>query len=320
MKVLLGGRDKVAIICDCDSSWSMIRLDKLIKAHLLARIKQVLSLPPISAVPLDLSPSITSVLKSALSRIHIFKPTSTMSLATTLLTLPTYHSHELPNSEISMLLIDGISSFHWADKSHSEELKSNTNTSKPKSVISPDGRTLPPLPRADTNPLHHVLTSIQKLRTTLGIITILTNWGLYPIDANKPSHSTDLSQQQAGGTSHFFRQHLPPPWPSPFDTGPPPSSYYSSQYNPSSTQVPMRRTTIIPLTHHITLPLPPIPPFSPATTLGEALGDTERKEAVKDHFITAVVRTIGTPEEGGPMRTLVGSFEFGITEDRVLVE
>ncbi|KAJ7225414.1 hypothetical protein GGX14DRAFT_638571 [Mycena pura] len=90
----------------------------------------------------------------------------------------------------------------------------------------------------NSTPLHHVLTALQAFRISHRPITILTNWGLAL--ANTAESSVDPLTA--------YKQHLPS-----FPSFPPITATHNLPFDmPSS---------ILPLTHHITLFLAPIPPF-----------------------------------------------------------
>ncbi|KLO20245.1 hypothetical protein SCHPADRAFT_816754, partial [Schizopora paradoxa] len=79
-----------------------------------------------------------------------------------------------------------------------------------------------------TYPMDHFLTTLQNFRLVYGPVIIMANWGLWP-----------LSNQ---GPSPFYRQHLYP-FPSPFEF--PARVLVNAHLYP-------------PITHHITLSLPPL--------------------------------------------------------------
>ena len=104
-----------------------------------------------------------------------------------------------------MLMIDGgLSSFFWQDRWHVE------STSK----VSRE---------AATSPTAGVVRALQSFRSSHNPITFITNWAITPL-SNSP---------------FFFRQHIPPPYPAPFQV--------------DRQGAPVPRVAPIQVTHHMTL-------------------------------------------------------------------
>ncbi|KAG9123525.1 hypothetical protein FRC07_014830 [Ceratobasidium sp. 392] len=290
-EVLLGGRNKSVVVCDCDARWSLLRLHTIISRYLHERLASAIS----ASQPNEDSemhgaasaPVVSEVVSEALKRVHIFRPTSTLSLATTLISIPVYHRSRMSDETIGMLMIDSISSFYWSDRWASEQLE---KSSQAPDDLPPDvSKTvaLQPQPlRSDVNPLQHVLTVVLQLRRSLGMVTFFTNWGLTTLESQLPSSIT------------YFRQHLRAPYPSPFD-----SESSRSKF---------------PLMHHITIPQQGLPPFDVATPLEEAANDQARKELSERLRLHASVRTIAK-RPGEANAVAESEFEFVITNDGVLV-
>lgn len=289
--VLLGGRDKSVIVCDCDARWSLRRLHAIMSAYLRERLSSTVSEQTDSTSShMTCIPTVSEIVERALKRIHIFRPTSTISLATTLMALPVYHRSRMPEEEIGMLMVDSLSAFFWSDRWAAEQAEQASQLAAdlpPAPDISTSAvADKPPPLRSDANPLRHVLTAILQLRRSLGMVTFLTNWGLTTLESQVPSSIT------------YFRQHLRAPYPSPFDADPARSKF--------------------PLVHHITIPSQGPPPFDTGTALQEAVEDQEREELLKRLKLRALVRTIA--KRPGEVRTIAESeFEFAITENSVLV-
>ncbi|KAJ6575230.1 P-loop containing nucleoside triphosphate hydrolase protein, partial [Mycena capillaripes] len=88
------------------------------------------------------------------------------------------------------------------------------------------------LPNSST-PLQNALTALQSFRVSHNPVTILTNWALT---------LADNSKGPAAAPPIFYKQHLPS-----FPSFPAPAAVISHN--------------VLPLTHHITLYLRPLPPF-----------------------------------------------------------
>ncbi|KAL5631883.1 hypothetical protein ACGC1H_000049 [Rhizoctonia solani] len=279
-EVLVGGRNKSVIVCDCDGRWSLRRFNTIITSYLRDRLDTIIS---DEALPGTYDYIISSAVTNALKRVHVFRPSSTLALATTLMAIPTYHHTHMADEKIGMLMVDGISSFHWADRWLSEQMENP----EPAGVQPTAPQPPPPPPlRSDTNPLRHVLRVILNLRRSLGMVALLTNWGLTSLDSQLPSSTA------------YFRQHLRAPYPSPFESEP--------------------RTSKFPLTHHVTVSSQGPEPFGEDVSLEDAVRDDEHEDRVRNMRLRGVVRTIG--KRPGEARVVVDSeFEFVITEHGLLV-
>ncbi|KAH7322303.1 hypothetical protein B0J17DRAFT_683578 [Rhizoctonia solani] len=278
--VLVGGRNKSVVVCDCDGRWSLRRLNAIVTSYLHDRIVTVISN---EAPPGLYDHTISQAVTNALRRVHVFRPSSTLALATTLMAMPAYHRTHMADEQIGMLMVDGISSFYWSDRWLSEQMENIEPTQV--QAAAPQPPPPPPL-RSDSNPLRHVLTVILNLRRSLGLIALLTNWGLTSLDSQLPPSTV------------YFRQHLRAPYPSPFESEP--------------------RTSKFPLTHHLTIPLQGVESFGENISIEDAVGDQEHEDRAKNMRLRTMVRTIG--KRPGEARTVVESeFEFVITEKGVLV-
>ena len=302
VEVMLGGRSKSVVIFDCDGRWRMSRLQSILSSYISNKFAQTFQDQTSGemAQDLQLKPSVEEVVTACLRRIHIFRPTSSMSLATTLLALPAYHRKSMWDQEILMLFIDSLSAFYHADRWRADEAKF---LSEADAKVSNEAA----LPRADLRPMDHVISSLQTLRSSLGIITFITNWALIAPDGKSVnSHPFDNAKP-------YYGQHLLPPYP----------HIALSEQEASASE------TTFQITHHITLPgtESAIAPFPMDITLSDALQDEERRGVAEDGGVTAVVRTQpsrsgdgggGSEEE---LRAIaVGSFEFAIRGYSIGVE
>jgi len=255
--LLIGGRGKSVVLCDCDSRWSLSRLHSMIVCYLQGRLKQTpFSIPDTSTY--ELRPTLEQVAENTLRQLHVFRPASTIALAATLRCLPSYHARSMKDEEIFILIIDPINPLYWHDRWVVEA--AGANQSRP----------------ATRPPLHAVISAIQKLISVHKPITFLTNHALMPFTQ----------------ASAFYKQHLPPPYPAPFET--------NTHTRP--------KASILSLTHHVTLPLPRIATYPASMTLEAACSDTERREMVEKCDIAGCIRT----PPGEFPETKVGKFHFGI--------
>lgn len=252
----IGGRGKSVIVCDCDGKWSITRLHSNMAAFL--RQKLAYNFPEATfneeTVVLDME----AIIASSLRHLHVFRPSSSASLAATLTTLPEYHYEKMPDEEICMLMVDeGLSSFYWQDLWDRQSIPKDD-----------------PLRGRKTSSTDAVVRALRNIQQSHGPIIFLTTWALMRVP----------------NTPYFFRQHLPPPFPSPFDGG--------------------REESSISLTHHITLvdPNQHLIPDSIELPDGEA-----QWEEAKPLVVQAIMRT--PPRDG--LECIVTYFSFLIGKNGV---
>ena len=254
--LLIGGRGKSVVLCDCDSRWSLRRLHSMIVCHLQGRLTQA-PFNISNTSTFEIRPPLEQVAENMLCRLHVFHPASTIALAATLRCLPSYHAKEMKEESISILIIDPINPLYWHDRWVVEA----ADTNQPRPAARP--------------PLQAMISALRELVSVYKPITFLTNHALVPL-----TH-----------TSAFYKQHLPPPYPDPFEA----NTHTRPRASPLS------------LTHHITLPLPRIATYSASMTFEAACSDVERRDIVEKSDIVGFLRTPGEFPE-----TKVGSFHFGI--------
>ncbi|KAG0708975.1 hypothetical protein DFH29DRAFT_993823 [Suillus ampliporus] len=253
MSMDFGGNGMAAVIYDTDASFDVARLHQL----LLTRLSLVL--------PHNMEMA-RRLAKESLQRLHVFRPTSLLQLATSLLHLPFYHRVCIPEYEIGLLAVDSVSAFHWADRFIAEQMRNMPQIVQ----VQPD--------HALVNPLQHVLTALGRLRLSHAPFIILTNWGL------------NLTSQSSGPVT-FYKQHLHPfPLYSESHDANAPSSSMTGDLPP----MPMPLS----LARHITLSLVSIPPFAPEISLRDAVQQEieHRRSMVQKGEITGLVRTAGSRE------------------------
>lgn len=285
----LGGWDKVAVIFDTDGTFSITRLHQLLRSRLARLISRDTSVMNIS--------DIGEMTRKALSKVHLFRPTSSVQLAASLLNLPSYHVAQMPEDEIGLLAVDSISSFYWPDRFMVEQLTSTLSR--------PSGRGL----SHSISPLHYVLSALEKIRLSHGPVLVLINWGINPL--TKPTHNS--------APTTFYKQHLYP-FPVVHMHDPPnvPGQTTTSTgiipHGHPTANIHSYMTPNLPLTHHITLSFVSIAPFRPGFSLEEAKAQeiAHRRELVLRGEVVGVVRTSSS--------TRVGRFTFRIGDDEVIVD
>ncbi|EPQ60706.1 hypothetical protein GLOTRDRAFT_31785, partial [Gloeophyllum trabeum ATCC 11539] len=258
--VELGGWGKAAILFDADDTFDILRLRQLMVSRIARTLTgQASTAPPLSDTTVR---SAEEVADPCLHNLHIFKPTSSLQLAASILHLPAYHAKHMQDSEIGLVVIDSLSAFYWLDRYSAEQARTSARSST----------------RPSASPLSYVLLALQHLRLSHGPVIAYSNWGLQPV-------STTQSYGQNQGVS-LYKQHLHP-LQSPFLD---PSN---DTFGPSSGTT----TPTLPLTHHITLPFVPIPPFPPDISLADARDQEEkyRRQIIDKGEIMAIARTVGSP-------------------------
>lgn len=329
--LLLGGRGKAVAVCDCDGHWSVKRLHAMLSAYVIARIRQTI---PKDRIPLDhdlmrsIRPSVEELCQTSLGCLHIYRPTSSISLAATL----TRIGHHRPQEkDFCMLIIDGISSFYWPDRWKAEQAASVPPPST--QIITSDDQLPPPLPRGDSSPMEHIIAGIQSLRIRLGLVTIITNWILVPPTPTRSTHhpqptqisrstqnprstlpprstmiSTPLSTQwrQLQDKIIYPQQHLPPPYPSPFIPQPP--------FSPFT------------ITHHLTLSIAPAStqsirnPTLPSSSMWSSLSQLPSSDTDLDdgtiipRHVVAHIRTPVVNSSRRAVNVVEGTFKFRVSE------
>ncbi|KAH7911933.1 hypothetical protein BJ138DRAFT_854500 [Hygrophoropsis aurantiaca] len=155
------GKGMAAVIFDVDSSFSVWRLRQLLHARLC------------KASPTSSPDEISDLIDESLRRLHIFRPTSSTQLATSIVHLPSYHNAFIPNEEIGILAVDSISSFYWPDRLTIEHTRNTfpLKNQKGASIL--------------TSPFRPVLEAIQQFRSSHNATVVLTTWGLN-VDASPP--------------------------------------------------------------------------------------------------------------------------------------
>ncbi|KAJ6610107.1 hypothetical protein B0H10DRAFT_1638209, partial [Mycena sp. CBHHK59/15] len=160
------GWGRAAVVFDTDGTFDSCRLRDLL----------VLRLQALSATSEDTQ----HLAEIALHRVHLFRPVSSAQLAASLFHLPVYHTAQMPNAEMGLVVVDSMSAFYWPDRFIAEHWH-QPHTSY-------------------TAPLQHTLTGLQNFRVSHSPVTILTNWGLLLADTNHQPTTSPL----------FYKQHLQP--------------------------------------------------------------------------------------------------------------
>lgn len=321
-QVILGGRGKSVAVCDCDGFWNLRRLEHLIQVYILSRCQYTLTEDLGAELQDDLeqqiAPPISKIAQDALASLHLFRPTSPLELAATLVSLPRYHSNHMPDEELAVLMIDSLTAFPWVRE---QDLPSTVDEPESDSRF----RSQSFLP--ENMNIQAVLDGIDSLRRSYNIVTFITTWTpLFPVSDLRAKREQTSSQLTSVPFPYPISQ-LAPPYPSPF-----------SVFNPLTLRpIPPSAQTMFTITHHITLqPHPSSPSVSSnsegtSSSLLAKIGETRvtahvrtpvrtegdleelrvREEAARDSRSTQSRRSY----RGG--RVVEGRFEFTMREEGI---
>jgi len=256
VEIALSGRNRSVVYFDSDGALQVGRIAVLIRSYLLRRIRAHTDKVPslYNAVPTRPT-AIDEMVNRSLGRLHLFRPSSTVSLAATLTTLPAYlQTHDRSDVELGMVIVDSLSAFHWQDAFALE--------SDP----------------ASAHALRYVVQALGTLRRILSPVFVVTNWALARF-----------------GSTPFYRQHLHAPWPTPFvppssgagGTRVDPSEAPFEPTDPLP--------AVVPVTLHLTLLPGLTAPFPPGASLESVRGErgVEREQQRREAVTTAILRKPG---------------------------
>lgn len=213
------------------------------------------------------------------------------------------HGKRQIDGEVALVVIDGIGDTYWESRWYRDQSKHQHS------------KTPNHLTGAGEVGIHTVLEHLTRLRREWGSVVVVTNQALW-----KPVHP---ESGRSDPSSLFWAQHLPHPWPSPFQPRP---------MNPSSEPyLKQPKSVYWPLTIHITLRSPALEvgQFRPDVTLQETWRqggegfkrEMARRERTWKGYVRVHVNGTaagGHRAEGGYEG--YGKFEFKIEKDGVVVE
>jgi DNA-repair protein XRCC2 len=105
-EVELGGLSAGVLFIDNDYHFSLIRLVGIMESIITSCFEAANKVAPTES-------SLEGLIKSCLSRLHLFRCSSSHQFVMTLFSLDSILSHQ---QDISLLIIDSISSFYWSDR------------------------------------------------------------------------------------------------------------------------------------------------------------------------------------------------------------
>ena len=256
MEIALSGRDRSAVYFDCDGALQVGRVAALIRSYLLRRIRaRTDKVPSLYGAAPTRPTAIEEMVTRVIGRLHLFRPSSTVSLAATLTSLPTYlQTHDRSDVELGMVFVDSLSAFHWQDAFAFE-----SDSSAP-------------------HAMRYVVQALGTLRRTLSPVFVVTNWAL-----------------ARSGNTTFYRQHLHAPWPTPFvppssGAGGTRIDPSEAPFEPTD---PL--PAVVPVTLHLMLLPGLLAPFPLGASLESVRGERgdEREQRRREAVTTAILRKPG---------------------------
>ncbi|GAA5823500.1 hypothetical protein JCM11251_000657 [Rhodosporidiobolus azoricus] len=300
--VEIGGKEETVAWMECSARrFPIDGLAALLRTHLDEAIRRWRA-PKGLGAPKD--EELDSLVEEALSRLHVFRVSSTLQLAVTVQNLPVWAAEKAEREggedepEIGLLVVEGMSEFAWPDQLARETALS--------SVSSSSSTPTPPI----TPPLRHLLHALSNLRRTLSPLIFLSQWVFRPSSLAAPPLA-----QRSDELLPFYAHHFAPPyWPSLIN--PPYPSSSSTEKDPldppltgfSATKDDDKWPTI-PIKLHITLHAPEKNVFPRGTSWAEMMRDRGGEKGKETSGIKCVVRANGGHE--------VGSWEMSVGEGQV---
>lgn len=295
----LGGKSQTAIFIHPSTHPSpVLRLAKLITSH----VKNCLP-PSYSGINEEMQAELARrVVQRSLSRLTVFQvplvnasfiPSDFSSpyapLAATLAFIP--HQVRRSNRELGLLIIDGIGDGFWQARWQREQrMKENKRKSGAQAGIK----------SSENVSMDDIVKRIDKIRRDFGCAIIMTNQAIWkPLDDKNQVSSTN-----------YWSQHLPPPYPSPFEA--------KAKRSDNTATLTKSQGPYWPLTAHITL-LPvntSIRQMRPDVLLYEVLrkgGEGDKREQARMRARSrGLVRLAGQLSE-----EQVGEFSFAVKDEEI---
>ncbi|KAK1236122.1 hypothetical protein PQX77_000627 [Marasmius sp. AFHP31] len=243
LPAIAGGWFKAAVLFDSDNSFDLNRF----KSLLVSRLGHLSHTNPTSEVTQTLA-------DRSLELLHIFRPTSSNQLASSILHLPSYHSAHLSHHEIGAIAIDSLSAFYWPDRFTVEQLRSHSGDNTEKDA---------------PNPLRRILIALERLRVLYNPLILCSNWGLTFAQLYAPCSPSEV---------RYYKQHLHPS-PSPFT-------------NEGETLAHNDKGTLS-VTHHITLNVVPALQTRKKSDPCNVTEDGSQLESIQQHVAVGAVRIPG---------------------------
>ena len=314
IKVEIGGKGQRAALlvhAGGDSVRSLERLETGIKSHL---DKCFSAAGMRSGQAQERRETIESITRIALSRLVVFKiqpaadrldlasTTSPWSGLCTGLQYLMFHANKRAEGEISLFVVEGFGDPYWQARWYKDQRTLTSRTARP---AGQGGIT-----SSSDIGMDDVMDRLTRLRKDLGCVVLVTNQSLW-----KPNHPQS-GKPDAG--SSFWAQHLPPPYPSPFQS--------RSDQDQDGTN-PVLRTgsnRYWPMNVHITMsgPSTTLRQFRPDITLAETWkqgGEGYKREmARREACWKGLVRCTGGARSSTVAKREHGEFEMWVGEDGVV--
>lgn len=298
VRIPVGGKEEVVAWVEGGSRrFPVEKLAALLKKHLRDAIQRYRAPKGLGAPKEE---ELDGLVEEALSRLAVFRCSSTVQMAVTVRDLPRWAAERARENgedepEVGVVVIEGLSEFAWADQ-WARESAAASHTS----ASSPPG-------------LRYLLAAIAHLRRTLSPLIFLSQWVFRPSSISTSSSST--SEENLPFYTHHFG---PPHWPSILSRSLPPSSSASSSSSTDPLAAPLvgeksggEKWESFPLALHITLHPPAKGVFAKGTRWEEVVKQRMGGEddPITTEGIKCVVRVRGGRE--------IGTWEMGIGEEEV---
>ncbi|PGH08782.1 hypothetical protein AJ79_05881 [Helicocarpus griseus UAMH5409] len=169
---------------------------------------------------------VNTMLRTALSHVHVFRPQSSVSLLAALHSLESYLlgenvGHASHCRPLHAILLDSASAFYWQDRREVEILsipgvrEEREREREPLASNDKEGDSAANITTASQLP-HKIIAALRALQRTFSCPLVFTTWGLQRAPARSHySHATTTTATQLYVPNRpSFRPHLPRPWPS----------------------------------------------------------------------------------------------------------
>lgn len=311
IKVEIGGKGQRAALLYLASGPAPIdKLKRAMKVHL----EQCFRAAGMGS-PANLDKAVEDIMQAALGRLVLFKiPSSSdgLDLETTSsswagvcsgLRSLLFYAKRRAEGEIALVIVDGLGDPYWQARWYKDQQHKQARNSKAitTGIIASSELTM-----------EDVMESLTTLRKDLGCVMMVTNQSLW-----KPVHP---QTGKTDTTSSFWAEHLPSPWPDPFQIK-------VDQGRESANPVLRAKTSRYwPLNVHITLssPASATRQFRPDITLEETWkqgGEGYKREMARREAVwKGIVRVNLGSSTRGTNQPEYGEFDMRIGSDGIVVE
>ncbi|OAT09397.1 Rad51 family DNA repair protein [Blastomyces gilchristii SLH14081] len=250
--IALRGRSSAVVFLDTDCRFDAARLREVARGIVLeSAVEQGISFPGAGhnyggGGKEGDDEGMNTMLHTALSHVHVFRPQSSASLLATIQSIESYllrgmgtiytegeHKHASHSRPLHAILLDSASAFYWQDRREMEVLNIHgvreerarraRDQNENQNHNDTDTNSTTHTPTAQSQLPHQIIHALRALQQTFSCPLVFTTWGLLRATqsthhSNNTSHA--LHAQTTTRTPLYkshrpsFRPHLPRPWPS----------------------------------------------------------------------------------------------------------